>query len=281
MALIGILFLGFRLHAYWQDLDISQITPTVWIYIAMLSVIYGSANFLLAVAWRQLLENLGVKFSSLGSIRLYGMSQLAKYVPGNIFHLAGRQAYGMAAGIEARALAKSILWELGLIALAGAQFCWLIASLFIPTLPQTASVFLLLSSVILIGAILSCTVGRKVGWAFLCQILFLLISSTVFVALLILTTGERELTSYHLLTIGGCYIVAWLVGLITPGAPAGVGVREMILLLLLNGLVTETDLFMAVLLGRLVTVVGDLLFFITASSISAKFSEFEINHASR
>jgi len=45
-----------------------------------------------------------------------------------------------------------------------------------------------------------------------------------------------------------------------PGAPAGVGVRELVLLFLLKNVVAEAELLLAVVLGRLVTVMGDLLF---------------------
>ncbi|MCY1448795.1 hypothetical protein D9M71_654970 [compost metagenome] len=47
----------------------------------------------------------------------------------------------------------------------------------------------------------------------------------------------------------------------TPGAPAGVGIRELALLLLLGNSVAEADLMLAILLGRIVTIVGDLFFF--------------------
>lgn len=207
------------------------------------------------------------------------MSQLAKYVPGNIFHLAGRQALGMAVGISAGVLAKSTIWELGSIAVAGTLFSWLILPLLLPGFPNVASVFLLLSSVALVAGLLRGMAGRQPAWAFIWQLLFLLVSGTVFVALLHVIAGGEGLAIRYWLAIGGAYIAAWLVGLVTPGAPAGVGVREMILLLLLKSLVAEMDLLMAVLLGRLVTVVGDLLFFVATSSIPAKRCAFEENRA--
>ncbi len=60
----------------------------------------------------------------------------------------------------------------------------------------------------------------------------------------------------------GAFVISWLVGLITPGAPAGVGVRELVLLFLLKGVVAEVDLLLAVALGRVITVIGDFLFFL-------------------
>lgn len=279
LALIGVVFVGFRLHSYWLDLDLASVTPLAWGLIAALAMVYGSANLLLALAWWHLLRHFGVAETRLGAIRIYGMSQLAKYVPGNIFHLAGRQAFGMAAGISAGVLAKSTIWELGLIAIAGALFGWMMLPPLMPGFLEVASVVLMFVSVALIAGLLRRVAGRQATLAFLWQLLFLLGSGAVFIALLELISGGEGLGVQYWLTIGSAYIIAWLIGLVTPGAPAGVGVREVILLLLLKGLVAEGDLLMAVLLGRLVTVVGDLLFFVAASFIPNKLCAFERKHA--
>ena len=68
----------------------------------------------------------------------------------------------------------------------------------------------------------------------------------------------------------GAYVLAWLAGLVTPGAPAGVGVRELVLLALLKGSVGQTELLLAVLLGRLVTVGGDVAFLGMALMMNVK-----------
>lgn len=278
LALLGVVFVAFRLHAYQAELDLSRISISAWAVISVLALAYGLANVLLSLAWWHLLRHLGVSTTRFGSIRLYGLSQLAKYVPGNIFHLAGRQALGMAKGMPAGALAKSTVWELALIAIAGALFGWLVLPLLVPGFPEVASVAILLVTVALAAQLLRTKTGTGVAWAFLWQILFLFCSGAIFVALLLLISGSNELGSAQWVTIAGAYVLAWLVGLVTPGAPAGVGVRELVLLFLLNGLVAETDLIMAVLLGRVVTVVGDLLFFIAVSVASTKSHLFEKKH---
>ena len=279
LALAGVLFVGFRLHSYWLDLNFSSVTSLGWGLIAVLAMVYGTANLLLAMAWWHLLRHLYASETRLGSIRIYGLSQLAKYVPGNIFHLAGRQALGMAAGISSGALAKSTIWELSLIAVAGALFGWMVLPLLIPGFLEVASVLLILFSFALIAGLLHRITGRHTTLAFLWQMLFLLISGAVFIALLELITGNEVVEVRYWLTIGSSYIVAWLVGLVTPGAPAGVGVREMILLLMLKGIVAEESLLMAVLLGRLVTIVGDLLFFAVATFLPSKLGVFDSEHA--
>jgi len=270
LALIGIVFVGFRLHTYWLELDFTLIPPRIWLFIAALALVYGSANFLLASAWWNLLEHLGAAATRLESIKIYGVSQLAKYAPGNIFHLAGRQALGMASGISGGILAKSTLWELGSIAVAGALFAWLVLPLLFPGFSVAGSAVLLLGSLSILGGLLYRFSGCRPARAFIWQFLFLSASGAAFAALLYLIAGGNGLETGQWLMIGSAYIVAWLAGLVTPGAPAGVGVREMILLLLLNGLTVEANLLLAVVLGRVVTVFGDLLFFAVTAAIPAR-----------
>ena len=269
-ALAGIIFVVIRMRTYWLELDFSKVTPQVWLAIGTLAIVYGLANILLASAWRHLLIHLGAPVSRLWSIRIYGISQLAKYLPGNIFHLAGRQALGMAAGLPTRALAKSTFWELGLIVLTAALFSSLVLPVFLPSFSVILCVPILLMSACVLAAVLRKFGGPETVRAFFCQGIFLAISAGIFTMLVGVISVNQAIPAQLWPTIGGAYIVAWLAGLITPGAPAGVGVREMILLLLLKGAVQEADLLMAILLGRLVTVTGDLLFFVGASFLQPK-----------
>ncbi len=264
LAITGIVFVAFRLREYWAGLDFFRFTATAWASMIGLALVYGLANVLLALAWWHLLAQFGVQVTRQWSTKAYGISQLAKYLPGNIFHLAGRQAIGMAAGVPGAALAKSALWELGLIAVAGLLYAWLILPLLLPGFPSLVSVILLFVAVLVVTYLLRRVMGPQVAVSFGWQMLFLAVSAGVFVTLLGAVVGSSVLHIQTWLLIGGAYVIAWLAGLVTPGAPAGVGIRELVLLILLKGVVAEADLLLAVLLGRLVTVSGDFLFFVFA-----------------
>ena len=106
--------------------------------------------------------------------------------------------------------------------------------------------------------------ARVVCW----YALFLLISGGVFTSVLSLVAPSDTVNAMVTWRFVGAYIVAWLVGLITPGAPAGVGVREVILYALLNPLVRDSDLLTAIVLGRMVTVAGDLAYYAVALGMS-------------
>ena len=61
---------------------------------------------------------------------------------------------------------------------------------------------------------------------------------------------------------------AWLAGYLIPGAPAGIGVREIALVSLLGSLYREQDILVAAVAYRMVTTLGDSLFFLVAFGIA-------------
>ncbi|WP_442498294.1 hypothetical protein [Methylobacter sp. sgz302048] len=262
LGLLGVVFVFMRLNTYMEQIDLTRFDTTAWSLIGLLALVYGAANVLLAQAWWHLLAFFNVEVERKWAVKTYGLSQLAKYVPGNIFHLAGRQALGMAAGLPAGALAKSTLWELGLIAAAGALFGVLATPLVWPTLPVPVSAeafgLITVMGIITLRWLLSPAASATFIW----QIFFLTISGTVFMGALFLV-APAVVTFSTFSVLCGSYVIAWLAGLVTPGAPAGVGVREFVLLFLLGGQIPAADLLLAVVLGRIITVVGDLLFFTT------------------
>ncbi|MFT7260179.1 MAG: uncharacterized membrane protein YbhN (UPF0104 family) [Glaciecola sp.] len=116
------------------------------------------------------------------------------------------------------------------------------------------------------------TIARAFGW----YVAFLIISGMVFVGVLAQLMGEVSIGLSHGLLYCGAFVVAWLVGLVTPGAPAGVGVRELVLMVLLKELVPEADLLMAVLLSRVVKAGCDGLFFLLVSLYSFRKTSLKI-----
>ena len=183
---------------------------------------------------------------------------------------------GMSVGAPSGKLLKSIIWELGLAATAGTMYGWLILPAVLPKFSSVFGIILLIISVGLAIFLLSRLFGLLVSKAFGSLLLLQAISGGIFVILLDVIARESQFSPQIWLLIGGSYIIAWLVGLVTPGAPAGAGVRELILLLLLKSIVKEADLLVAVVLGRIITVLGDVLFFMMAFLIPAKYYQLSI-----
>ena len=94
----GVVFVALRLASYADEIDAAGIGPGGYLALLSLAIVYGASNLLLALGWWRLLRCLGVTAARGWALRAYAISQLAKYVPGNIFQFAGRQAIGVAAG---------------------------------------------------------------------------------------------------------------------------------------------------------------------------------------
>lgn len=267
LGILGVIFVGERLYHYSGEIDLGRISKTGWWLIGLLSVVYGAANILLALAWRDLLRYFKLKVSSRWAIRVYGLSQLAKYVPGNIFQFAGRQALGMAAGYAGRPLAKSTLWEIGLIATAGCLFSALTLPLFSPSWNELSALIVFVTFAYGVGYVLWRYFSPLLTQVFIWHTLFLIISGSVFVGTLQLISPEAS--EFNLLpAVCGAYVLAWLAGLVTPGAPAGLGVREAVTLFLLSSIVSPSDLLLAIVISRIITLIGDLMFFAANTALS-------------
>jgi uncharacterized membrane protein YbhN (UPF0104 family) len=269
LGLIGVIFVILKLRHHADQIDLQAIDNVAWLSMAALAVVYGSGNTMLARAWYLILNSLGVHPIWFWVLKTYGVSQLAKYIPGNVFQLASRQAMCQAAGLPAGAAAKSALYELAQIAIAGLMF----SALMIPLLVSAWSIF----SGILVFLLVFATViyltrhwfGTYIGNALVWETLFFFVSGMIFVVVV-------HIINPAIISIGivpslcGAYVIAWLAGFLTPGAPAGIGVRELVLTFLLRGIVPEADLLLAVVLVRGITILGDLGFFTFTSLLKSR-----------
>ncbi|MCU7904584.1 MAG: hypothetical protein KZQ76_01805 [Candidatus Thiodiazotropha sp. (ex Epidulcina cf. delphinae)] len=234
-------------------------------------IIYGMANFALSSAWIRLLRLCGehtVKQRTL--TRIYGKSQIGKYIPGNIAHLAGRHAMGKAAGVSHTRLALTSIFEITglfsaalIITLVGGntithqfdQLTW------IPIIAPFILIIYLFTPSILhrhrpaIPSIPPVSMLLPLSY----YLLFFLISGLA-LALICFVTGRITVSADNTLLLSA-FAISWLIGFITPGAPSGIGIREAILVLLLMPLSGEGPALILALLFRLVTVGGDIVFF--------------------
>ena len=266
LSLVGIGFVIVQLGAYADDLGNFRPTVLQALLLTALAAVYGMSNVMLAVAWRDLLEHCGARSSVRWAVHVFGVTQLAKYIPGNFFHLASRQTVGMSDGHEAMPLLKSALWEFGAIMTSAAVFgLWLGPLLFHGvSYASGASLFAVVLVIVSVAArrYLSSFVMRAVLW----YVGFLLLSGLIFYATLQLLVDETNLVQV-LPGICSAYIIAWLAGAITPGAPAGIGIREAVMFALLQPLLAGSELLVAIVLNRAITAGGDTVFYFFALTL--------------
>jgi uncharacterized membrane protein YbhN (UPF0104 family) len=247
------------------------------VLVAGAALVYGLALFLVAEAWHRLVSHAaaGVALRRNLTIPSMGITQLAKYLPGNVFHLVGRHAWLARAGAPHSALALALAWEAACLALAAVMTASVLALVWpvpadLPFLSVREAALTALAAVAAFGVLTIVlrarfeSVRRRTpspavaAGALAVLAGFFLIQALVFVAL---TAAADATPTAAALPIP---VGAWLVGFLTPGAPGGLGTRELALSTWMVPIVGPAKSLLAAALFRLVTLLGDAVAFVVS-----------------
>jgi glycosyltransferase 2 family protein len=260
----------------WRD-------PAVLVGISASAAIFTLCLCLIFAAWYLVIMSIShVHISWREGFCIYAISQIYKYVPSNVVHHIGRYYMLRQRGVDHRAATWGFLTEVVLILVAST----LVALLFGAPLVRSAMADLGSSSLLylIIGA-LALVVGagiaalllgpRETLQSFLSPFFRAQVLQASIAALL-LHIAARVVGGAALwwlagpvlgsgeLSLGGAIAVwaaAWTLGYITPGATAGFGIREAIMMAALVALKIPVAEATLLALGfRVATTLGDLLF---------------------
>jgi hypothetical protein len=193
---------------------------------------------------------------------IMGISQFAKYIPGHVAQYAGRVGMSLARGISARALAVTIILETLLMIIAaiavgaGTGVLSTIAGMFVfrRIAPSLLRRFAPKFAPALDGALLPSTICLVRAVVLYCVMYLMTGASSIVLASFLLPGAPHD---YWLLI--AALTLAWVVGFVAPGAPAGLGVREGLLLLMLAPAYTAASASILIIALRIVTTLGDVL----------------------
>lgn len=264
LSVAGVAYLVYELNRGAGLSEMANLKARTFWSLVALSLVYAAGNLFLALGWLCLLRHYGDRSPVSWAIRTYAVSQLAKYLPGNVFHLAGRQALGAAAGVRNGVLVKTAVLEIVLISASVAIFFPAALRLASPAFPYHDAIAIMTAASLAVLAAWSFRFSRALFFSGLLYAAQVMTASAVFVLTFLSIAGPTSLGTKDLFLMMAAYATAWLAGLLTPGAPAGVGVRETVMLVLLADLEAEALLLSAVVAGRLVTVAGDIVFFLSS-----------------
>lgn len=263
-------------------------TPRALVGIILAALVYGAGVPLLALAWREMLCGVGVSKHWRELVAIIGTTQIAKYVPGNIGQYLGRAAVSFANGIPAQAFAITLVLETLLVVVAAlavgvgtAVFSTIGLDLVRSKLWQL-SVILILAAGIAGGLLMfrelapqllrrvaprhASLLGNQIlpprNRLVRAFILYCLANLCVGSGLVILAHWLLPDSEHATALLVGCSALAWVVGFATPGAPAGLGVREGLLLLMLGPVFTPALAGILIIALRLATTLGDVLWFL-------------------
>jgi glycosyltransferase 2 family protein len=106
---LSLLYIFIQLARAWPDLQGISLRPVP----TMFALLCGAGSFLLyALLWREALQQMGVTLHRSSAVYIWFVSQLARYVPGKVWHLVGRLYLTRHAGINAHPVSVSILLEM-------------------------------------------------------------------------------------------------------------------------------------------------------------------------
>lgn len=239
-------------------LALKSADPAVFLLALPLCVLYW---FGLAVCWWLLQRLLGGGLEFWPAVRAWSVSTVARYVPGNVWHLAGRSVLAARSGGDPLAAAASSIYE-QLFTVAGAL---LLAGVFMPlmgggiyglaALAVPATLALLHPAVQRLLLKLAARFTRRplprvLPWNQLALVLVAYSVAQVPAGLalsLLAIPGDLPLPA----GVGG-FAFAWAVGYLSFLTPSGVGVREVALAAILTPFGKVPDLGLLAIAHRVV-----------------------------
>jgi uncharacterized membrane protein YbhN (UPF0104 family) len=286
LVLISFSFLAFLIYGLDFSSTLDLFKPT-WIpFVVILSALFSLLYFLIAYAYKILLEMISLKSIDNTPIKIYLKTVVMKYLPGNVFHFLGRHSLVKTTSLEHKDIVFSNGAEI-ILQLLGVSFILFFGvlvfgfSLDLGEYIKLSQTSLFLAFSLLLVLVIGIVFSKKYREIFFkksalvgvlkvltLQSLFIVGSSLTFVTVLYLFFGV-EFSFESLIHTIFIAIIAWFFGFVVPGAPGGIGIRESVLVLLLPSvlLLSKEVVLSAALIYRLITILGEALTYFWAKLV--------------
>ncbi|MCX7512892.1 hypothetical protein [Frateuria sp. STR12] len=205
----------------------------------------------------------------------YATTQFAKYLPGNFGHYLGRHVLLRRLGMSHRALFLGTVGEAGFLVLASLVWAASATKALVPWLPVTPTTWqMILGEALCLGLGFACLQAwrkrspRASAWVplhaprWLLPVLPLQLLLFAAMALALMAPAHVLMKEGNISLLPAAAAASWVAGFLVVGAPAGVGVREMVFLTLLRGHMAEPDILLLAVAFRVITFGGDVLFLV-------------------
>lgn len=275
-------FLGKALKDNWIGVTAIRIDGVGWAIIAIATGVTLLAHTWAGWIWTWILQELNQPVSSPQFIQVYLKTNIAKYLPGNIWHHYGRIVAAKNANISAGAATLSVLLE-PLLMLAAALIIIALCSNQFAAVNTTVvlQILQLLSLAVVLCAIHPRFLNPVIRFLYklkakksatsteqtvpfnlksyplrplLGELGFMVLRATGFI-LTMFALGSLSVNQIPLLL--GTFSCAWLLGFVIPGAPGGLGVFEATAYELLQHHFPSALVFSAIALYRLISILAE------------------------
>lgn len=275
MILGGTLFfLATTLKENWQQVLEIRISNSGWASLAIAFFATIIAHIWSGWVWFWIIKEFNQTVNLRWALRVYLLTNIAKYLPGNIWHFYGRINATKQVGIKVEIATLIVLIEpllmaaaaLAIALIAATQESWILQFFCLVIIlsgfhPRILNPVIKLLEKMKLKAIksdssppLELKLKRYPIKPFFGEICFVLIRGSGFL-LTILALNPIKLN--QILLIYGVFSLAWLLGLVVPGAPGGVGVFEATTLALLEQEFSPGIVLSTVALYRLISILAE------------------------
>lgn len=293
LMIFGLIFVFIKL--FQMDLDYSVIFEENNIVILiLLTLIYGINIISLSVPWRNYLNVItNEKIDSLEVAYIYAKSNIMKYIPGNVFQYVGRNEIAVKANISHADVGLATVLETLTLCFA-AIICAMVFNIKGMALwfneygvKYFYTLLVIAISIIGISTVLywsfkdkiktyinrySVLITKKGLYTILINLAINIIQHIVFSFMFLVVLVyivDTDIKTTEVFIIAGAYLLSWIVGFLTIGSPGGIGVRELVICLLLDGIVPENNILLAIILYRMISIFGDIVALLYASALNA------------
>lgn len=254
VCIAGLAFVAREVFAFRSELLPLANNPPLIAATLLSAVVYAAALMLLAIGWARLLVpgEAADAAPRRALVSIFASSAIAKYLPGNVLHFAGRQAMAGSLGISQKNIAMASLME---------SLCTLAAGLLLALLALAGlqHMGIWVTSLVAVAVVAAMLRGRSsVAEMFALALIFFAVNQAILGVFLGLLGQPLAL----FLPVSAAYLLAWAAGNVLPGAPGGLGIREGAFVALCEGFdigIPSIVLLIAIAM-RCVSLIGDPLF---------------------
>jgi len=276
-------FLIAALKNNWQEVVAIRIATGGWVTLAIALGVTLLAHIWSGWVWTWMLVEFNQTVDIPRFVRVYLQTNIAKYLPGNVWHYYGRVTAAKAAGIPTSIAALSVLLEPLLMAAAAIAFVLLgmqlaiapsriylkillifgLAGVLLAIHPYWLNLAIRLLRRIKFKAAKStaktndadiCQINRYPWRPLLGEMGFLGLRGTGFLLTLL---AVMPLSIERIPLLLTAFSLAWVLGLIIPGAPGGLGVFEVTAISLLQYSFSTGAVISAIALYRLISIIAE------------------------
>jgi hypothetical protein len=275
--------IGFIIYLFWeQQIDFSVLNSGRIIGgLIVVAVIYACNLVVGSSFYCYLLSILsGKRLNRPRVMQAYCMANIYRYIPGNIMHYIGRNRIATNEDIAYADVNIASLAEVVALSLSAVLLSLLsvnrIAVDYLKNVSVEPKYIVLAAALLLALAALAFFFRRRLltfardfkhkilgvtvrqGALFCIGTCIRLVVNALLYLFCLSLLGAKESGEYAVM-IAGLFILSWLIGFITPGAPGGLGIRETMMVLFLGSVVTDDILFISAVAFRLICVAGDIM----------------------